>query len=208
MCRAVHGREAHLRDGQLAARSAGEPQKCSCSGTVEVGDNSLFCSYLLKALSVALDPDGGAQVEVDGQLSGKGNAESSFAADDRPADTADHYGTRADGAGAQPVLETDDTAAAGPIGFERPGSLRAVFSSQGGEADGPGAAAVEAALADWDDFMQRTLHGILDHQMVGSYTNIANLSAMSQVRNDSTYLGPLRKLSCISLAKYVTRMTP
>lgn len=140
-----------------------------------------FHSSLLQALSVALDPEGGVQAETDSQFRGssvKNNGDLSFTADDAPAGLAVHHGARAHGGDA----ETDDAAACGAIGFERPGSLRAIFSSQSGGAEGPDAAVAEAVLADWDDFMQHTLHGILDHQMVGSYTNIANLSAMSQVQ--------------------------
>jgi hypothetical protein len=75
-------------------------------------------------------------------------------------------------------------AAAAAAGMERPGTLRAVFSPLEGAEAGAEAAETSGAVAmldEWDAFVQRTLHGILDHQMVGSYSNIANLSAMSQV---------------------------
>ena len=36
-------------------------------------------------------------------------------------------------------------------------------------------------LISWDAFVQNTLHAILDHQIVGSYSALANLSGVSQV---------------------------
>jgi hypothetical protein len=81
-------------------------------------------------------------------------------------------------------------AAAAAAGMERPGTLRAVFAPPEGadvSAEAAEATGAEAMLGEWDAFVQRTLHGILDHQMVGSYSNIANLSAMSQV--GTTFIG-------------------
>jgi hypothetical protein len=39
----------------------------------------------------------------------------------------------------------------------------------------------ESLLPEWDLFVQNTLHIILDHQMVGSYNAVANISSYSQV---------------------------
>jgi hypothetical protein len=59
---------------------------------------------------------------------------------------------------------------------DKPGSLRAVVLQPADAAAGP-----DTQLDQWDDFVQRTLHSILDHQIVGSYSAIANLSCASQV---------------------------
>lgn len=71
----------------------------------------------------------------------------------------------------------DASMAVGAVGLgagERPGGLRYLLS---GDAD----PSTGALLADWDLFVQNSLHAILDHQMVGSYSAIANLSNISQV---------------------------
>lgn len=56
---------------------------------------------------------------------------------------------------------------------DKPGSLRTLL--RGDENS--------IVLQEWDSFVQETLHSILDHQMVGSYSALANLSALSQVRS-------------------------
>lgn len=69
---------------------------------------------------------------------------------------------------------------------DKPGNLRSLLRSPPEEEEGQVAA--QLLLQQWDGFVQETLHTILDHQMVGSYSALANLSAMSQVRNCYRYL--------------------
>jgi len=57
---------------------------------------------------------------------------------------------------------------------DKPGSLRILLRGRGES---------EVLLLEWDRFVQDTLHSILDHQMVGTYSALANLSALSQVRS-------------------------
>lgn len=67
---------------------------------------------------------------------------------------------------------------------ERPGGLRYLLIDHGrdeGGVDGGGDQTLPTLLADWDLFVQHILHAILDHQMVGSYSAISNLSCVSQV---------------------------
>lgn len=64
---------------------------------------------------------------------------------------------------------------------DKPGGLRSLLLLEG---EGEGVQSNGGpTLHAWDAFVQETLHSILDHQMVGSYTNLANLSTVSQVHS-------------------------
>lgn len=54
---------------------------------------------------------------------------------------------------------------------DKPGSLRCLLRGDD----------LSDLLQEWDGFVQEVLHSILDHQMVGTYTALSNLSALSQV---------------------------
>ena len=60
---------------------------------------------------------------------------------------------------------------------DKPGGLRTLLLEEEQKENG----GTTTSLQAWDTFVQETLHSILDHQMVGSYTNLANLSTVSQV---------------------------
>jgi hypothetical protein len=70
---------------------------------------------------------------------------------------------------------------------EKPRSLRSLLyvSTPDANSGNENTAAEEkdsfVLLTKWDAFVQDTLHSILDHQMVGSYSALANLSGVSQV---------------------------
>lgn len=66
---------------------------------------------------------------------------------------------------------------------DKPGSLRTLLRGTENE----------VVLQEWDGFVQDTLHSILDHQIVGSYSALANLSALSQVCAGSISLFSVRK---------------
>lgn len=65
---------------------------------------------------------------------------------------------------------------------DKPGGLRTLLLVEGEQTG--------TTLQAWDTFVQETLHSILDHQMVGSYTNLANLSTVSQVIFDQYAFPP------------------
>lgn len=66
----------------------------------------------------------------------------------------------------------------GMMSMDKPGSLRALFDSSSLPEYQEGH--LSHMLEEWDAFVAQTLHGILDHQMVGSYSAIANISSVSQ----------------------------
>ena len=70
---------------------------------------------------------------------------------------------------------------------DKPGGLRTLLLEEEQNENG----GTTTSLQAWDTFVQETLHSILDHQMVGSYTNLANLSTVSQViTNDLASIFP------------------
>ncbi len=68
------------------------------------------------------------------------------------------------------------------LAADKPGGLRNLLLIEGEQTG--------TTLQAWDTFVQETLHSILDHQMVGSYTNLANLSTVSQVIIDQYAFPP------------------